>query len=312
MCMLTYFPPMVQPDVKALANGAYTNDDGHGYAIVVPAYGSAKARLIVRHSMDSDTLIAQFKADRAKYPYGPALFHSRWGTSGIYGVYNCHPFTVNGDQRTVVAHNGVLPHAMQPDKNDIRCDTRMAADEIFFSAYGHLAFPNAQSRLADAIGAGNKLVILTIDPQFNTHSILINEKSGVWETDGIWYSNHDYVSRGTKFSAYSYGGWQSYGDDADDWPTPTTRKQDTTCPVCKAVDGVDIDEQVCIFCQTCLDCFEDIEDCLCYWSFSGFPKNDHEHEQPYSEAAVIAEYLMQESRKRYEAIALGPVGRKYL
>ena len=67
MCMLTYFPPGVLPDLEALKNGATFNDDGHGFAIVVD-----DKRLIIRHGMDSARTIAEFDRLRSKYPKGPA------------------------------------------------------------------------------------------------------------------------------------------------------------------------------------------------------------------------------------------------
>lgn len=269
MCMLTYYPAEIQPNTEALLNGAKQNDDGHGYAIVVPATDKSKARLIIRHSMDGPTLIDQFAKDRAKYPHGPALFHSRWGTSGIKGTFNCHPFTVGGDGLTIVAHNGVLPGDMQPSKDDKRCDTRMAADQIFSQNYGHLSGRKARKRLGRAIGTYNKLVILTVNPDYGQHSYIINEASGIWETDGIWYSNHDYLGRKSSWVPAAY----AYGWDIDDWDdvepsTPTSDNND--CPLCKSKNSVNMLSEICEMCDSCMDCMEQVRDCLCYWSFSGF------------------------------------------
>ncbi len=251
MCMLTYYPPDVQPDIEGLRNGAQFNRDGHGYAIVVPG---KYPRLIVRHSMNSESLIERFARDRERYPSGPALFHSRFGTSGIKGKFNCHPFRLAGNKQTVVAHNGVLPADMQPDRKDKRCDTRMAADDIFATKYGRLAKKATRRRLGAAIGKNNKLVILSVDPTLAS-AYIINESSGVWE-NGIWYSNYDfepYVPTTTKLGSWDYG-WRN----RDDWLT------DEDCKMCFSKKSVDAKNQVCTFCYACADCTADINDCMCY------------------------------------------------
>src|SRR5207249_655873 len=108
MCLLTFFPAGVLPDTAALFNGAYLNDDGHGFAIV------ADEQLIVRRGMHAEAMIEAFDAARHQYPHGPALFHSRLGTHGIRSAANCHPFPVGGDDRALLAHNGILPRSVQP------------------------------------------------------------------------------------------------------------------------------------------------------------------------------------------------------
>lgn len=251
--MLTYFPPNTQPDEQALENGTWHNRDGHGYAIVVPG---KKPKLIVRHSLKSD-LIDRFMDDRAKYPHGPALFHSRFGTSGSADKFNCHPFYMGGDKRTVVAHNGVLPQYMQPDKKDRRCDTRKAAEIRFATAYGHLSSLAARDRLGEAIGKHNKLVILTTNPDYKADAFIINESSGVWE-QGIWYSNYDYVGYvPVKPGAYKWD------DDDDDWAISASLVPDD-CQLCDSKASIDDESQVCTMCGTCMDCYQDAKDCICY------------------------------------------------
>lgn len=242
MCMLTYYPPNAEVDTDALLNGTEWNRDGHGYAIVVPG---KKPKLIVKHGLDANTLIWQFANDRKNNPHGPALFHSRFGTSGSGGKFNCHPFTLNGDKMTVVAHNGVLPRSMQPSKGDTRCDTHMAADELFGRAYGHLSTDDARAMLAMAIGTNNKLVILTINPEFDSYSYIVNEESGTWD-NGVWYSNYDYIGR--KWVSDKKVEFDPF--DAD-------------CDLCGSFGSVDI-YAICSMCDSCVDCSELADDCLCY------------------------------------------------
>jgi len=212
------------------------------------------------------SLLQRFKQDRAKYPSGPALFHSRFGTSGSEGKFNCHPFRM-GDKKTVVAHNGVLPAEMQPSKpNDRRCDTHMAAEELFATKWGHLSSKKARNRLGEAIGKNNKLVILSIDPSYPSWSYIINEKSGTWD-NGIWYSNYDYLG----------------------WIKEEPKYPMTDCSVCYSKKSVDPDWKICDMCWTCLSCMKDTEECLChFYSYKETTKvslsvqKDDEEEEAYS------------------------------
>lgn len=105
MCLLSYYPPGVQPSEQDLVCGAACNPHGFGYAIVIPGV----EEILVGKGMDSAAVIAQFLTLRKAYPNGPALFHSRYTTHGVSDEDNCHPFIVGGDKRTVLAHNGILP-----------------------------------------------------------------------------------------------------------------------------------------------------------------------------------------------------------
>lgn len=264
MCMLTYLPPNIQPDQDALLNGMTFNRDGHGYAIVVPETDTHKARIIVRHSLNGKGLVKRFAHDRRKYPHGPALFHSRFGTSGAQTKFNCHPFQVNHDRQTVVAHNGILPTHMHPDKTDRRCDTRLAADDHFTQNYGHLNNESARNRLAVDIQGHNKLVILTINPQYDQYAYIINEEYGVWDETNIWYSNYDYESR----QIYAY---------------PLNDNDDTDCSHCQSKNSVGL-TNICDMCYTCTDCDTPIDDCLCYPPAQGYKDTDYtDPDQDYIE-----------------------------
>lgn len=246
--MLTYLPPFTLPDTNALRNGTFISRDGHGYAIVIPETETSPARLLTARGLSAKDMIAQFAADRRRYPNGPALFHSRFGTSGTTDKFNVHPFPVGHDPLTVVAHNGILPDYMQPAKTDPRCDTQAAADDRFNFSYGHLSTHDARQRLAEAIGRNNKLVILTVNDDYSEYSYIINESSGVWDS-GIWYSNSDYLPYTPRISVY----------------TPTADElDDNDCPVCDSKNTVDLVSYTCTMCLSCMDCFESVSDCLCY------------------------------------------------
>jgi hypothetical protein len=196
MCMLSYYPEGIQPDLERLHNGAETNRDGYGWAI------AAGGKLLTGKGLGEDQVIGQFEAARKEHPGGPALFHSRFSTSGnLRDVDNCHPFTVGRDKQTVLAHNGVL---FDMPKGDARSDTRYFA-ETMIKPEGFTRFdkPSVRRALEKWLGPANKIVVLTVNPRYREHSYIFNEKSGIWTGDGEWHSNDGYLP-----SRWSYrGGW---------------------------------------------------------------------------------------------------------
>lgn len=242
MCLLTFFPEGAQPDCNALLNGAVVNDDGHGFAIVV------RDRIIIRRNMNADRLVEDFALMRRFHPDGPALFHSRYGTHGSNDKSNVHPFHVGGDDRTVVAHNGIMPTLLQPAKGDPRSDTRITAEEFLpMNPFGSLTSKRARSKLGSWITGGNKLVILTVDPRFRGNAFIINEQAGIWDGD-VWYSN---------------GGYRPYVPPRG-WSLPKGGGLglDENCWWCdQPIEG---DGMYCFSCNTCLDCGSSLDDCNCY------------------------------------------------
>lgn len=269
--MLTYLPPMVQPDLDHLSNGALYNQDGHGFAIV------AGNRLIVRHSMDEWSLLDMFGELRAKHAKGPALFHSRFGTAGTRDRRNCHPFRIGGDRRTVIGHNGVLPQVSQPAKGDKRCDTRLCAEDIMRGA--DLGDVKYRRSLGKWMTPRNKFVILTVNPKYKASAWIINESSGVWDRNGIWYSNEDYLpyvpptaedrARWAQAGYWTGNTWQSNESTvlghASDQPTGGYWENDARCVLCTSYGEID-PAGFCLMCGTCQDCESDrlTGECQCY------------------------------------------------
>jgi hypothetical protein len=249
MCLLTFFPAGVMPYMTALLNGAYLNDDGHGFAIV------AGDQLIVQRGMDAESIIEAFDAARHQHPNGPALFHSRFSTHGQTGLDNCHPFPVGGDARTVLAHNGVLPRTVQPARRDPRSDTRIAAED-YLPAIGSLRMRRTRMRVERWMTPHNKMVILTVDRRFKERAYILNETSGTWD-GGIWYSNDGYLAP----TAGTRSRWDA--DPTWDWP-PSERGADSLdrCKLCRAV--INATEDACRDCGRCFDCGELPEYCYCY------------------------------------------------
>lgn len=249
MCLLTFFPDGIVPSKKAiegLHNGAIFNSDGFGYAIV------AGEHVIVRRGLNAESVINSFVAQRERFPKGPALFHSRIGTAGVISKRNCHPFYVGGDQRTVLAHNGILPKIAQPRKGDLRSDTRYLAESLLpWRLFGKPLTCKTDAKLFERwLTPYNKVVVLTTNPKFPQSSYIFNERMGHWNY-GAWWSNESYYPYVSYVKAHKY---------------PEIVKTKENCPVCGQVGGVDDSWRVCWACGFCADCEQSWSknDCQCY------------------------------------------------
>jgi hypothetical protein len=275
MCLLTYFPEGVQPDLEALIEGARSNRDGYGYAIVVPD----EKRIIINKSMTLRPLLEQFQKDRKIYAEGPALFHCRLGTDGTHGKFNVHPFEINHDPRVIMAHNGVFGQA-RPALTDPRSDTRIVAES--FARKFKLRTERGRKRFGRWMGDYNKVVILTVDPSYDRHGYIINEDRGIWDK-GIWYSNSSYQPWVPTYSS----NWMYYGAHAerlDDgtwfqgergvwhWEAEETtvgghsRHKDAwlDCANCEKLFCVNPTVYRCVLCHTCQMCYLAEAECICW------------------------------------------------
>ncbi len=246
MCLLTFLPAGVMPDLDALRNGALVNNDGHGFAII------HQRQIIVERGLDAEVVLKSFAALRRRYPDGPALFHSRYATHGSHDLANCHPFPVGGDPRTMLAHNGILPRIVQPGKRDSRSDTRITAED-FLPAFGSLRLRRIRLRFERWMGPANRMVILTVDPRFRRRAFILNEPSGIWDA-GAWYSNNGYQPEPQ--IQYTFLG-QPPGRPGHDQPTPDP----DVCPYCSAIPGPQADG--CRWCGWCVYCGKAFEYCRC-------------------------------------------------
>lgn len=259
MCMLTYFPSDQQPDISALRNGTYVNNDGHGWAIV-----TRDQEIRTFKSLDAEEALETFAEYREYYPEGPAMFHSRMATHGSVNTDNVHPFVVQGDSRTVVGHNGILPKWAQPNATyDDRSDTRLFADDLL-QKWPTLRFgqEGQRARLGERITSWNKLVILTVDPKFDSNAYIINEKEGIWEK-GIWYSNSGYMP-------YTYRTLGNYSYTSEKYETG---KQ---CPCCLSIGTLKKYSNYCIWCDCCADCEQAVLECICVEAYEMQEASKHD------------------------------------
>lgn len=250
MCLLTYVAPNAMPNLSRLRDGCEANPDGFGYAIV------AGSEILVGKGLMYESVLLEFNELRREHPEGPALFHSRIGTHGLNDLDNCHPFYVAKDQRTVLAHNGVLPAVVQPKKGDPRSDTRIAAEYWIPRHMGRLSKVGVRRSVERWMGRFNKIVVLTVDPRYRQSAYILNEDAGHWADDDCWYSNSSYMWG---------GGWQwikSYTAKLDE-TTPAILgppKKEQVCVVCSAIGWTGA---YCPWCRSCQGCESDRDECVC-------------------------------------------------
>lgn len=251
MCMLSFYPAGIQPLGSELLNGADLNPDGHGYAIV-----TGDRKLIINKGMDGPDMVYAFLQARKANPDGPALFHSRIATSGLVDITGCHPFKVGQDNRTVLAHNGIM---FNPQGD--RSDTRIFAEDML-PRMGSLDKAKTRRRVNNFIGRANKVVVLTVNPARRETSYLFNESAGHWAESGAWHSNYDFEGRWWDDEGYLYN-----TADAGRYGKPKViryGKSVFACEVCGAYDAVSLGDGVCEVCNACNDCKMNIMHCMCY------------------------------------------------
>ena len=218
MCLLTFIPETVWPNVERFETAAIGNPDGFGFAIL------DKNKIHKAHSMNFQETMNKFLDMRTKHT-GPALFHFRWATHGSETVDNCHPFLLGNDPNTVVAHNGILPVSIL--KGDERSDTRVFAQDIMPAVGGITSLDNDEyHKQLSEWAKGNKLVFLTNNDDALYDFYIVNEHLGHWDED-MWWSNYSYEAVTTTYKYPSYGGYsRMYGGGWDeDWDYSYTKTQ---------------------------------------------------------------------------------------
>lgn len=208
MCLLTFMPGYVSPDMSRFEIAAKENPDGFGWAIL------EQNQILRFRSMNFDEAADKFMVARRVHQ-GPAIFHFRWATHGSEDVDNCHPFLLGGDPDSVMGHNGILP--LDIPKGDLRSDTRVFAETIMPSIGGIGALDDEEyvQKLAKW-AAGSKLVFMTNNPDAKHDWYILNEADGHWDKD-MWWSNRSYLRYSERYSGLSSYGYDGYGGWGSHW-----------------------------------------------------------------------------------------------
>ena len=252
MCLLIVCEPNSTPNEADLHAGACSNPHGFGFAI------HAGDKIISERSMSAKKSIARFMELRAQYPNGYAMWHARYATHGVKNEQNCHPFMVGGDERTYLAHNGVLDISIA--KSDKRSDTRVFAEDTLPRIGGVSALDDDNVWImAESWAKGSKIAIITCDPAAQHPMYLLNESAGSWDNEGIWWSNQSH-----KRSLYSTPAKVEPIDYTDKlWDYAVDVDLDV-CPYCESATDLHDNPYYCNMCKSCFDCSIMIDDCLCY------------------------------------------------
>lgn len=257
MCLLCYYPPQAETNLSGLENSCLNNPDGFGWS----ALNSESGILSTFHSMNADETISKFAKFREQNPDTHALFHARFATAGTVTVDNCHPYQIGGGLNAVLGHNGHLSGVQIP-KGDKRSDTRVFAEDLLPQRVSALDIPKRLRKL-EKWASGSKFVILNADQRLKESVYIVNEGLGHW-SDGVWYSNSDYLLD-YRWGSYRYGlGQFPHGFAASEYISDDPEFDN--CPECRSVlDNNWVYEfGTCKACRFCLDCYEIPRDCLCY------------------------------------------------
>jgi len=198
------------------------------------------------------------------------MWHARYATHGVKNEYNCHPFKVGESDLTYLAHNGILDVSIE--KGDRRSDTRVFAEDTLPKIGGVTALDDDTIwNMVSAWSKGSKIAVLTVDPKAQHRMYLVNEKSGEWDDDGVWWSNGSHKRKTYTPPALPYvSSWTIETDRQYELELKAynTRLEDEevvdVCPNCEALVDLIENPYYCIMCEMCYDCGSVTGDCLCW------------------------------------------------
>lgn len=254
MCLLVVSEPNSTPNKKDLECASCNNPHGFGYAVI------AGNEIIRGRGMSAKKVIKEFLEVRKQFPDSYAMFHARLATHGVKNEDNCHPFIVGGDQRTYLAHNGILD--VQIAATDKRSDTRVFAEDVLPAMGGVTSLDDDNVwKIISRWAMGSKIAILTIDPSAKAACYIVNEDAGHWDNDGNWWSNSTY-----KITNYWSQPTQTSVDRIFSYDGIALNPDDYACVNCDTVPYEDANPYYCETCFTCYDCSGLYDNtCLC-WS----------------------------------------------
>lgn len=251
MCLLVVCSPNSTPRKKDLECASCNNPHGFGYAVI------ADGKIITGRGMSAKKIIKEFLQVREEYPNSYAMFHARFATHGVKNEENCHPFKVGGRDDTYLAHNGILD--IDIHTTDRRSDTRVFAEDTLPLMGGVKALDDDNIfKIVSKWSSGSKIAILTLDPAAKDQCYIVNESSGHWDNEGMWWSN----------DTYKPSTWASYIKTPSKdlvYDNHTSDVEDFECPSCRTIAFEDANPYYCEMCFQCFDCNGMYGDsCLCY------------------------------------------------
>jgi hypothetical protein len=215
--------------------------------------------------MNADTSINRFLEMRGRYPEGYATWHARFATHGTTTVDNCHPFKVGKDERTYLAHNGILP-IIEP-QGDTRSDTRIFAEDLLPAIGGVASLDNPQvQNLIEDFTNGSKVVVLTVHPDAKYQCYLFHKEKGWEDESNVWWSNDSCFL--PKPYVYSDTKWRS--TKPLDFLSQADEQVFYECKVCELVVDEEqlwesgLGDDYCPQCGSCYQCNAYMSEDLCY------------------------------------------------
>lgn len=266
MCLLMVSMGQV-PDYKHISNANNNNPDGFGFAI------HTGDGIITSRGMNAQKTVDKFydTLDKVGSDF-VAIYHARITTHGDSVVENAHPFRVGGRSDLILAHNGMLP--IHPRKGDNRSDTRIFAEDVMLNmGIEMLDDKHSFARLEDW-AAGSKIAILSTAPELRDQVYIVNEHLGTWDQN-IWWSNTSYKNSYTFYGSGYYGNSGLWSTDdllsADRKALTSVTSDDQfyngteLCYTCfNPLEEADYYAGMCNQCHSCLDCYGNIDQCMCY------------------------------------------------
>jgi glutamine amidotransferase len=254
MCLLVVCSPNSTPKKKDLECASCNNPHGFGFAVITPS------GIVTGRGMSSKKIIKQFLEVRKEFPNSYAMFHARYATHGVKNEDNCHPFKV--DDNTYLAHNGILD--VDIHASDKRSDTRVFAEDTLPAMGGVSALDDDNVwKILSKWATGSKIAIFTIDPKASANCYIINETSGHWDNEGMWWSN-------TTYKASAWSTYVSLPSNASTTALSTgytysDKEELGFCGTCLNEAQEDANPYFCEVCTTCYDCNGVYQDtCLCW------------------------------------------------
>lgn len=263
--------------------------------------------------MSARKSINRFLEVREEFPDSYAMWHARIATHGVQNESNCHPFMVGDNGLTYLAHNGILDVPM--DRDEKRSDSRIFAEETLPKMGGvHALDDDVIYTMVRSWAQGSKMCVLSVDPEADCNAYIINESSGKWDENRVWWSNdyhrtdyakiltayvddydneNRFLGAGKRSSSWgSYHGTGYYSgrpavlgsvselglivlNEKDDYGEEKIEYEEEWATCSFCHKEESVIESYCYNCTRCADCGFLQDDCLCYIPGSASSQQDY-------------------------------------